>query len=393
MRTTKKRVLLALGWYDPQIHAGVARHAREAGWIVDSSMRRTGLLPAYWRGDGIITLTPYGPTHRPFRRQVDRFGVPVVDFQRTLLPGGKWREPPVRADHALCGRLAAEHLLSRGLTHVAYARVASTWSSEMRREGFEAAVAKAGLPGLAVDLFPGGKAGPLGVEGAPACPAEKRDAWLIRQLRALPKPCGLMAPDDAAGAWILRACAAAGLRVPEDVSVIGEDNDALTCEFTDPPLSSIDGGLEEEGYQMARALAERMDGAPPREKPLLVRTARVVARASTAVLAHPHPALRAATGLIEAQFRKPDLTPARVARAAGVSARHLHGLFLAHAGESVSAALERHRLANARELLASSDAKLAAVARQSGFSSALRMHRAFVRAHGAAPGAWRKARM
>ncbi len=387
----RKRVLLALGWYDPQIHAGVARFAREAGWIVDSSMRRTGRVPAYWRGDGILTLTPYGEAHKAFRRKIDRLGVPVADFQRTLLPGGKWREPPVRADHGLCGRIAAEHLMSRGLVHLAYARLAPTWSSEMRREGFEAAVTEAGLPRLAVDLFPGGKAGPLGVEGPPACADDRRDAWLIRQLRALPKPCGLMAPDDAAGAWVLRACAAAGLRVPQDVAVIGEDNDALTCEFTDPPLSSVDGGLEEEGYQMAKALAELMAGKPRRDKPLLVRSCRVVARASTAVLAHDHPALRAALGLIEAQFRKPSLTPAAIASATGVSARHLHSLFLEHAGESVSATLERHRLAAAVTLLASLDAKLVAIARQCGFSSALRLHRACVRAHGVAPGALRKA--
>lgn len=386
----RKRVLLALGWYDPQIHAGVARFAREAGWIVDSSMRRTGRVPAYWRGDGIITLTPYGPAHKAFRRQIDRLGVPVADFQRTLLPGGKWREPPVRADHALCGKIAARHLISRGLVHLAYARVSPTWSSEMRREGFGAAVAEAGLPCLAVDLFPGGKAGPLGVEGPPACGDDRRDAWLVRQLRALPKPCGLMAPDDAAGAWVLRACAAAGLRVPQEVSVIGQDNDALTCEFTDPPLSSVDGGLEEEGYQMARALQELMEGKPPRQDPLLVRSCRVVARASTAVLAHRHPALRAATGLIEAQFRKPGLASAAVARAAGVSTRRLHDLFLAHAGESVKDAIGRRRLEAAQELLATSDAKLAAVARRAGFSSALRMHRAFTRACGAAPGAWRK---
>jgi len=392
--TIKKRtsVLLALGWYDQQIHAGVCRFAREAGWILDSSMRRTGKIPAYWRGDGILTLTPYGPAHKTFRREIDRFGVPVADFQRTLKPGGGWIDPPVRADHALCGKLAAEHLLSRGLTHLAYARLVPTWSSEMRREGFEAAAAQAGLPRLNLDLFPKGKTGPLGVEGPPACAARRQDAWLIRQLRALPKPCGIMTPDDACGAWVLRACASAGLSVPGEVAVIGVDNDVFTCEFCDPPLSSIDGGLETEGYEMARALQELMEGKPPRKESQLVRAWAVVARASTAVLAHAHPALRAAQGAIEAEFKKQSLSSAAVARASGVSSRRLHDLFLAHCGQSVRAVIDRHRLDAAKELLASSDAKLASVARACGFSSALRLHRAFVKTTKKSPGAWRKAK-
>ena len=108
---------MALGYYDPQLHRGITRYAREAGWILDTSMAHYGTIPDHWRGDGVITilLSERGDITRFIRRQK----VPVVAL---YADAPQVQVPRVVLDDVRIGQLAAEHLLERGFTDLGFYR-------------------------------------------------------------------------------------------------------------------------------------------------------------------------------------------------------------------------------------------------------------------------------
>ena len=126
-------------------------------------------------------------------------------------------------------------------------------------------------------------------------------AWI----ESLEKPLGLMAVNDARARHVLEACRAIGLRVPEDVAVLGVDNDELMCELTAPPLSSIEHGAGSLGYQAAALLDRLMAGKKARRLQTLVEPEGVVTRRSTDILAIADPEVAAAIAFIHRHSCEP----------------------------------------------------------------------------------------
>jgi len=108
---------------------------------------------------------------------------------------------------------------------------------------------------------------------------------MIRWLRALPRPCGLMACNDDLGKEVIEACKLAGLAVPDDIAVVGVDNDELVCGFSDPPMSSVAVNFEHAGYEAASVLDRLMRGMKRVPFRIVVRASRVVPRRSTDIVA------------------------------------------------------------------------------------------------------------
>src|SRR5438093_7737802 len=104
-------------------------------------------------------------------------------------------------------------------------------------------------------------------------------------LKDLPKPVGLMACNDIRGQQVLNACRASGVAVPDDVRVIGVDNDEVLCELADPPLSSVAPNTERIGYEAASLLDQMMRGRKPPSQPVFIAPVGIVTRRSTEVLA------------------------------------------------------------------------------------------------------------
>ena len=168
--------------------------------------------------------------------------------------------PYFATDNEAIGRLGAEHLIERGFCRLAFCGLPPTrmtpWSLQ-RAKAFQERAREAGLP---CSVYAG------------RCITVRK--WtdlqheLVAWLESLEKPVGLMATYDDRARHVLEACRTAGLRVPEDVAVLGVDNDEVLCELTDPPLSSIEQGTRSLGYQAA-ALAGPVDGgqAGPRHPP------------------------------------------------------------------------------------------------------------------------------
>ncbi len=364
---------MALGYYDHQLHRGVVRYAREAGWTLDTSMAHYGVLPEYWKGDGILTLLlPHREDVLEFmRRQV----VPVVGLS---LDVEDVRVPRVCLDNERVGELAAEHLLERGFENLGFYKFSNICDVCGRERGFRRAVEKAGARYVALDWHG-------------ASPKQRRlgwYAWLESKLRTLPLPIGIMAQSDNRAAQLINTCEAAGLAIPDEVAVVGVDNDEYACEFAPVPISSVDSNRESLAYEGAALLGRLMEGQSALGAPLEIAPRGVVVRKSSDILAVPHKAVAKALGFIWEHFRDPIGVEDVVAQSY-MSRCGLYRAFEKHVGRSIGAELSRKRVEYAKSLLAESDEKLHRIARLSGFTGGEHFSRAFTRIVGHTPSEYR----
>lgn len=269
--------------------------------------------------------------------------------------------PYVVSNHEHIARSAAEHLLDRGLKHFAYcgypANRANLWVAK-RAAGFAARLAESGR---SCETFHGRYTSARNWERM----QQELAAWLCN----LPKPVGVLACYDWRARHVLDACHAAGLRVPDDVALIGVDNDELLCSLTNPPLSSVEQDCFGVGYYAAELLEKMMSGHRPSETLHLIPPVGVVARQSTRILAVDEPALAEALRLVRDGACK-GMTSARVAEEVGWSRTTLDLRFKALLGRTADQELRRVRMDHARHLLAHSQMPLLEVARAAGLADA-----------------------
>ena len=371
----RRRVLLAMQWLDYELNVGIAEYARGAGWAVDDTPTHTGHPPRDWEGDGIIALL------RDADSEIVSFvasaAVPAVDLVREL---PELALPRVLADNDAIGRAAATHLLSCGVHDLAFLNV---WDSHVERErmaGFRDAVLEARREFHPLEFH--------GPQQAHADTGHLID-WLAAKLRRLPKPLGAMGQHDRESGYILQACELAGLRVPEQVAVVGSDNDPLLCELGSVPLSSVDNRRRDQGYKAAALLERLMDGEAAPAEPLRVPAGPVIVRYSSEVLAVPHEEVSKALRFIAGHYHKP-IRVCDVVRHVDTTRRRLYLLFEEHLGRPIQAEILRRRLDLARRLLLTTDQKLYSIARACGFETAQQLTRVFTREVGLAPAFYRK---
>lgn len=372
--------------YGRNLLAGIAAYARVFGpWTFYHEERALGdPMPARlkdWRPQGIIARME----SKMLARHVRRLGLPTVDvLHEEGLPG----IPGVVPDQAAVVRLAVEHLMERGLEHFAYCGLPGVIFSEERCRGFVQSLAAAGHR---VEVFDGRRS--ARTSGLAECEkdalrhADELAAWL----RRLPKPVGLMACNDMRAYQVFTVCREYGILVPDEVALIGVDNDVVQCELCDPPLSSVDNNSERVGYEAAALLDRMIQGRGPVPPLTFVEPAGVVARRSTDVLSIAN---REVVDIVRhvREHACEGLTPGGLAQHAALSRSTLERWFLKHLGRSVNEEICRVRLHRIKELLVSSDLPLREIARLSGFAYAETMHRVFRSAVGQTPGQYRNRR-
>ena len=187
-------------------------------------------------------------------------------------------------------------------------------------------------------------------------------------LRTLPLPIGLFACNDDRGRQVLEACRFSGLNVPEEVAVLGVDNDAVFCELADPPLSSIALNAETAGYRSAELLDGMMRGRINRPQKVSVEALRVVTRRSTEIVAVADSDVAAALQFIRREKGR-ALSVAEVAAEVAVSRRHLERRFRDTIGRTVLQEIQMVRLEQAKRLLLETTHPISMVADMSGFGS------------------------
>ena len=372
----RKRVLLALSWYDTRIHAGVARFADEAGWHLNAQMAHWPVLPDDWRGDGVITMLPwswYPARRREYLRKLKRYHAHHVN----LTPGPDSQKfPTVDYDPLAVGRLAAAHLLERGFHRLAFVGPEANFVFRRIREGGEEVLARKGLAGLTAD-WPWGR------------PYAARRECARRLLVGSNFPLGVVAMKDVIAEDLLDFCHEFGRAVPDEVAVVGVDNDPLVIPYTHPALTSVDWDFEELGYQGAVMLGNLMRGERA-SSTVVVPPKGVVARASTDTFVSTHKGVCAVVEFIRGHFRE-RVGNREFCRVSGMSRPGLYAAFQAELGRSATGLLEWHRLCAAEAALRDTDDKVAAIAVECGFRTSYNLWRAFRRARGLSPEEWREA--
>jgi len=252
-----------------RILEGVAQYVREHGpWSLYFTPRNIDTeVPRWlrrWKGEGIIARVH----NQRIAEALKRTGLPVVDTLGRVASTGF---PLVHVDNAAIARLAADHLLERGFKNFGCCAVDEVNWSEQRSAAFVRAIRVWGHA-CAIHSFPDYL--------APESCWEKEQDRLARWIGRLPKPVALFAVNDDVGLRVLEACRQAGMAVPDEVAVVGVDNDQTVCSVGDPPLSSVAAEHVRVGYEAAALLGTLMRGRPAPKGPLLIAPSGVVTRAS-----------------------------------------------------------------------------------------------------------------
>jgi LacI family transcriptional regulator len=335
-------------------------------------------LPALkaWRGDGVIACL----TTLREERVAARLSMPVVNLSGWQPPGSG--VPRVNADHERVGSVAAEHLLCMGLRNFAYYGMEGPWFSAERERGF---VCRLGSAGYSCAVFRQASS------GGKVQPWPKRHERLARWLTGLSKPVGILAVHDYRARVVMELCARLGFSIPEDVAVIGVDNDPTTCEYCVPSLSSVSRDPFACGVAAAGLLERLMRGLPAPAHDTLVQPEGVVQRRSTDRFYDDEPVVRrvvayAATHAGEA------FTVAELAKRFKVSRRLIELRFRERLGVTPHDYLRQRRVSHAKALLLDGSAhrSLGEVAAASGFGSLRAFRTAFLAVVGVTPAAYRE---
>ena len=304
--------------------------------------------------------------------------IPLVDLNDTaIIPG----VPKIRPDNIALGHLAAEHLLERGFERFGYTGFSNEgWSCE-RRDGFVEALSLAGRKCDVYDVnYPG--------DVTPGWSTEQISG-LTDWIKRLPKPVGIMACFDLRAQQILVSAHENGILVPEEVAVIGANNDPIRCELSFPPLSSVVPNAFLSGYSAAETLAEMLAGRKPKNMDLRIEPVGVVTRPSTDVLAIDDKTLASALSFIRLNaFR--GITVDSVVRHAYASRSQLEKKFRRHLGHSPQAEIRRVQVEKIKQLLNETDFPLKKIAELAGFEHVEYMCVVFKRLVGESPGGYRK---
>ena len=364
--------------YDRGIIAGIGNYlsSTRASWDLfleeDFLCRLRGI--ERWQGDGIIA----------------DFDDPLIGeaLADSTLPvvavGGSYEDaraypkgiPYVATDNHELMKLAYQHLIEAGLTRFACFSLpeaqANRWAQE-REKAFRRLLQR---DGLHVEVYRGlGTSAPLWDSAV-----EQQIAWL----HSLPKPIGIIAVTDARARQLLQACLTAGIAVPEQVALIGIDNDPLTRTLTRVPLSSVIQGTETMGRTAAALLHQMLHGKPCVGTQVLVPPEAINVQASSLHQPLGNPYVMQALLFIR-QYACQGIKTAQVAAYVGVSRSSLEAHFRKVRGCSVHDEILRFKLAAAAKGLESHELAIADIAAKCGFKSAQYLHTVFRREFGCTP--------
>jgi LacI family transcriptional regulator len=374
---SKRKVLLAITIAQQAYSRGIVRFAREHDWHLVTDMTYTGRVPLGWRGDGILTVLGYRRELVDFVRSARVPAVAITLVNETV------PLPRVEGDNRRIGQLAAEHFLERGYRHFAWAPFLNDVMNAERFEGFSGTLAKHGLACRVLPLAHSlrGRAWQENWAG--------RRRRLVRELQGLPRPAAVFGYNDCVAADVIDACRDCGLRVPEEIAVLGVDNDPDVCDCAPVPLSSVRHDLEGMAYEAAALLERLMSGRRPPRGVVRIPPRGVVTRVSTDMRAVSDLHVAIALRCLSDRFRESQLSVADVVAAAGRSRRQLERSFRRETGSTIHAHLTRARVTHAAQLLAEGNLKVAAVAAAAGFSGPAHLQRAFRRTAGTTPRRYR----
>lgn len=363
-----------------RVYRGIYGHSSKylAKWFKD------------WEPDGIICQIYDDRLAKVYRET----GKPVVELFESRVDS---EFPRVLPDDIATGALAARHFIDRGFRHFAFFGASwMIWSRE-REQGFrdeiERTFAARAAEGRVTDsTFTFAAYGADSEVGAGAKafrgPHRRRAAAMGTWLKSLPRPTALFVANDSWGFEIVQAVREAGLRVPDDVAVLGVDNEELLCEIAHPPLSSIPMASEQIGHTAVAILGRMLAGLPPDVAVARIPPLDVVTRQSSDVLAVEDPDVAAALRHIR-QHAASGLSVKQMLDTVAVNRRTLERRFVSLLGHTPLEEIHRVRLERIKALL-QTDLPIYEVATRCGFTTPEHMATSFLKSVGQTPTAFRQ---
>jgi LacI family transcriptional regulator len=368
--------------YGKNLLRGIARYSKDHGpWTfcrMPGHYRETigmdGILAwaKEWKADGIIGQFYNNEEVRKFRQA----NIPVIaqDFKERFddIPNitGAYRET---------GRLGAEYFLKKGFKNFAFYGFRNiVWSRE-RAEGFTERVREAGYD----------------VHHYERTDSRAMDLWhykpsaLTRWLKSLPKPVALMTCDDNLGNHITEASRQIKIKIPEEVAVLGVDNDEMLCELSDPPLSSIGLDTEKKGYEAARLMHQMIDKKSDKYDDIVVQPTQVTTRVSTDIFASADKYIVDALKYIHDNLDK-NLKVNQVLKEVPMSRRSLEKRFVLTTGYPVYEYIYNQRIEKFTQKLLETDMTIFEIALDLGLNDSKNIARQFKQIKGLTPVAYRK---
>jgi LacI family transcriptional regulator len=324
--------------------------------------------------DGIITRIYDEASEKAAHEAIAR-GISVVDVLGEV---AACDVPLVHTDDEAVAKMALDYFHGQGFRRFAFCGLADTRWSLRRGEAFSAGAAK--REGSVESLVLTKTANVV-----LRSDAERVKAWL----EGLPKPVAIFVSCDHIAPLVLEGCSRLGITVPEQVAVLGVNNDTVACNVCNPTLSSIDAGHYEIGYRAARLLEELMDGGEPPEKPIFVEPRRLIVRESSGQEVIIDPQIARAARFINKNAVSP-IGVDDVAASVSLSRRELQRRFRDVTGRTVHSAILAARLGISEKLLETSDYTIDAVAEKAGFGSRQHFAKTFRQHAGVSPAAFRK---
>ena len=366
---------------------GVARYVRAHGpWHTLHYERSLGQAfpesAKAWEPQGVIVRAE----SQAVAEAVNKMNVPTIDLRGVYPP--KHGRTLVVDDNG-CAAMALDHLTQRGFSHVAFCGFVGVAFSDRREQAF---LAHARAAHLHVHTYQPPtqlrfNASVLRRETIGELHQETLRQWLAD----LPKPVGVFACNDVRGRQVVDAARDAGLQVPEQVAVLGVDNDTVVCDLANPPLSSIDPDGDTIGFEAAAMLDAMMQGEPLDTVRQAFPPARVEARLSTDMLAVDDTEVAKAVSFIR-QHACTGLSVGDVVDHLTISRATLERRFRAALGRTPKSEINRIRIDRAKQLLEGTNYPLPQIADMTGFGSPARFSVAFSRAVGESPGRYRRQR-
>ena len=328
--------------------------------------------------DGLIT-TPEFLAQRNLMRRFAAPAIVIANGRNLVPPPGCRRFGAVVCDNEGAGRCGAEFFLKKNFTSFAFVGMseAQGWADE-RLKGFKEAIEEKGFE-CAVYRPP----------SETGWKAEERT--LKRFLMKLPKPCGLLAAIDSRAKHVIDICERIGITVPQQISVLGVDNDEMFCEWCRPTISSIQPEFEMSGYRLAELLDSLIQSAP--RQPVILRygVSGIVERLSTLDLTGSARIVTLAREYIRKNAKAP-IKLSDIAAAAGCSPRILQRRFQEVTGNTPIEELRQRRLEHVCEMLSKTTTPIDLVGGFCGFNSNSNLKEAFKKRYGMSLSAYRASR-
>ena len=323
------------------------------------------------QADGVIIRDMLEP------EKVDSLGLPTIDADSQMKTRFDW--PIVIHDPVELGRMGAEHFLERGFRNFAYCGYDDMLFSRERCYYFAKTIAESGY---SVHIYKQKrkKSKPLWGNEQPL---------VVEWLKSLPYPIGLLACNDDRAQQIAQASMIAGLKVPDDIAILGIDNDELICNLSYPPLSSIPLDFERTGYEAAQMLENLMSGEKMNGQKIIVQAKNIITRKSTDVLAIDDFEVAEALRFIRRHCQEP-MQVSDVVQITNISRRTLQKKFRQALGHTIYEEISCVRVEKIVQLLTQSNLSIKQIALKIGFSDDKHLSRYFQRSKSITPLAYRR---